>query len=343
MFLRKSTLRPRMILVAALVCSCTAVYAADKEQKKTPAPSPGTAATVPESARQVIARVNGQPIYAVELRRAEKAIMSSQPGVQIPADRQKEFDQQALNQIISAELLYQAGQKLEIKDIDKQVADKLSQSKARFPSEQEFEKAIASMELSPADLTEYSRRDIVIANFIQQTIASKTSVSDEETRKFYDENQDKFNQGETIRASHILIGVDAKASDAEKKKAREKAEKLRKQLTGGADFAALAKENSTCPSSQQGGDLGYFGKGQMVPPFEKAAFGLKKDEISDVVETSFGYHIIKLTDKKPAEKIAYEVAKPRIEGYLKNQKISSKVSSLLEEKRKEAKIEILMK
>lgn len=342
MFFRRFTPRTQ-ILIAAMACCCTAAYAADKELKSAPAPSSGSAATIPESARQVIARVNGNPIYAVELRRAEKAVMSAQPGFQIPADRQKEFDLQALNQLISAELLYQAGQKLEIKDIDKQVADKLSQSKSRFPNEEAFEKAIQSMDLTDADLKEYSRRDIVITNFIDRTIASKISVSDGETRKFYDENQDKFDQGETVRASQILIGVDAKASDAEKKKAREKAGKLRKELAGGADFAKLAKENSTSPDGQQGGDLGYFGKGQMVPAFEKAAFGLKTGEMSDVVETSFGYHIIKLTDRKPAEKIAYEVARPRIEGYLKNQKISEKVSSLLEEKRKEAKIEILLK
>ena len=117
----------------------------------------------------------------------------------------------------------------------------------------------------------------------------------------------------------------------------------RKDLAGGSDFAALAKDNSTCPSSQQGGDLGYFGKGQMVPAFEQAALSLKKGEMSDVVETRFGYHIIKLMDKKAAETIAYKDAKPRIEDYLKNQKISSQVSALLENKRKDAKIEILLK
>ena len=114
-------------------------------------------------------------------------------------------------------------------------------------------------------------------------------------------------------------------------------------MAGGADFATLAKENSTCPSSQKGGDLGYFGKGQMVPAFEQAAFSLKKDEMSNVVETQFGYHIIKLTDKKGAETIAYKDAKQRIEEYLKNQKISSAVTAFLEEKRKDAKIEILLK
>jgi len=340
---RRFRLQARIGLTAALFCCATATYAAEKELKTTPPATSSPAAASAATAQEVIARVNGKPIYAIELRRAKKVITASQPGLQIPAERQKEFDLQALNQIISAELLYQAGQKLEVKELDKQVTDKISQSKKRFPSEQEFDKAIQAMEMSAADLNDYTRRDIVIANFIQQTIVPKATVSDEESRKFYDQNQDKFNQGETAKASHILIGVDAKATAAEKKKAREKAAKLRKELVGGADFAALAKENSTCPSSQQGGDLGFFGKGQMVPPFEQAAFNLKKGELSDVVETQFGYHIIKLTEKKAAETIAYKDAKPRIEEYLKGQKVSSAVSALLEEKRKDAKVEILLK
>ncbi|MGC9974420.1 MAG: peptidylprolyl isomerase, partial [Gaiellaceae bacterium] len=164
------------------------------------------------------------------------------------------------------------------------------------------------------------RRDLVIAHFIQLTIVPKVTVSEEESRKFYDQNQDKFVGGETVRASHILVGVDAKATAEEKQKAREKAEKLRKELAAGADFATLARENSTCPSSKQGGDLGYFGKGQMVPPFEQAAFALKPGGLSDVVETQFGYHIIKLVEKKGPETVAFKDAQPRIGEYLKNQK-----------------------
>jgi len=168
-------------------------------------------------------------------------------------------------------------------------------------------------------------------------------VTEEDARKFYDQNPDKFTRSESVKASHILIGVDSKASADDKKKAREKAEKLRKDLAGGADFAALAKENSTCPSSQQGGDLGFFGKGQMVPPFEQAAFSMKPGEISDVVETQFGYHIIKLIEKKGAESVSFKDALPRIEEYLKGQKINAAVMEYVAEAKKNAKVEILLK
>jgi peptidyl-prolyl cis-trans isomerase C len=178
---------------------------------------------------------------------------------------------------------------------------------------------------------------------VEKQIMPKVTVTEEDARKFYEQNPDKFTRSESVKASHILLGVDQKATADEKKTAREKAEKLRKELVGGADFAALAKANSTCPSSQQGGDLGFFGKGQMVPAFEKTAFALKPGEISDVVETQFGYHIIKLTEKKAAEKVEFKEARSRIEEYLKNQKVGAAVNDFLTETRKSAKIETLLK
>jgi len=259
------------------------------------------------------------------------------------ADQQKELDKQALTQLVSAELLYQAAQKLEIKDLEKQVDDKMAQGKARFSKAEDFTKSMKEMDMDEKDLRDYTRRDLIITNFIEKTIVPTVKVSEEDARKFYDQNPDKFTRPEAVKASHILLGVDEKATAEEKKAAREKAEKLRKELAGGADFAALAKGNSTCPSSQQGGDLGYFGKGQMVPAFEKAAYALKPGEISDVVETRFGYHIIKLTEKKAAEKVEFKEARPRIDEYLKNQKIGAAVNDYLTEARKTAKIELLLK
>jgi peptidyl-prolyl cis-trans isomerase C len=203
----------------------TIAFAADVDQKAQPekatesAPAKATdSAPVKisepaQKALEVVATVNGEEIKAIELRRAKKVVMSGQPGMQIPPERQKEFDQQALSQLISAELLYQAGQKLTVKDIDKQIDDKISQSKSRFGSEQDFAKAIKELEMDEKELREYTRRDLIISNFIEQTIVPKITVSEEESKKFYDQNPDKFNRAETVKASHILCGVDAKASD----------------------------------------------------------------------------------------------------------------------------------
>ncbi len=335
----KFFMRAPVILAASLLCLSTAVHAAETEKAtKTDAPI-----ATPISANEAVATVNGKIIYATEFARAQKVMMSGKPGTQIPAEKKKDFEKYVINQLISAELLYQAAQKFEIKDIESQIDAKIAQGKKRFSTDQEFEKSLKALDINPAELREYTRRDLVISNFIQQTIVSKIVVSEDESKKFYDQNSDKFKQEETVKASHILIGVDAKATDADKKKAKEKADKLRKEIAGGADFATVAKGNSTCPSSQQGGDLGFFGKGQMVPAFEKAAFAMKKGDVSEVVETQFGYHIIKVTDKKSAETVAFKVAKPKIDDYLKGQKVNEAISTYLDDARKKAKIDVLMK
>ncbi|HXE95594.1 MAG TPA: peptidylprolyl isomerase [Dongiaceae bacterium] len=326
------------ILVASLVLCGGSLFAAEQGAKKDSAAV--VASPAPASPQGAVARVNGAVIDSIELRRARKVMLRGQT---VPAEQQAALDNQAVEQLISAELLYQAAEKLEVKDLDKQIDAKLAQGKARFKDEQEFKKAIADLEMNDKDLREYTRRDLLITRLIETTFVPKAVVSEAELRAFYDKNPDKFTRSETVRASHILIGTDSKASADDKKNAREKAEKLRKELAGGADFATLAKGNSTCPSSQQGGDLGFFGKGQMVPQFEKAAFALKPGEISDVVETQFGYHIIKLTEKKPAETTEFKDVKLKIEEFLKGQKVNELIQNYLTDVKKTAKIEILLK
>ncbi len=191
------------------------------------------------------------------------------------------------------------------------------------------------------DLKEFTRKDIVITTLIEKDIVAKINISDADAKKFYDENSEKFKQDESVKASHILIGVDAAASAEDKKKAKEKADGILKKIKAGDDFAALAKSDSTCPSSKQGGDLGLFSKGQMVAPFEKAAFALKPGEVSDVVETQFGYHIIKLTEKKEAGTTKFDDVKTKIVDYLKNQKIQKGIGDYLAELKSKAKIEKL--
>jgi len=333
-----STVLLKGLLVVSFLSYGSLVIAAEPEVKKE-TPVIAAAPAVVEQ-QGVIARVNGTEIDAVELRRAKKVMLRGQIP---PADQIAAVDKQAVEQLISAQLLFQAAAKMEIKDLDKQIDAKLAQGKERFKDEQEFQKAIKELEMNEKELREYTRRDLLITQFVETTFVAKTVVSEADIRSFYDNNQDKFKQDEAVKASHILIGVDDNATVDEKKKAREKADKLKKELVGGADFAALAKGNSTCPSAPQGGDLGFFGKGQMVPSFEKAAFALKPGEVSDVVETQFGYHIIKLVEKKPATTTEFKEVKAKIEDYLKGQKVNEAIQKFIEDVKKTAKIEILLK
>ena len=334
------SLRSAFATIAATLLLAAGASGADTAPAKTdttPAPAPSPTATV--------ATVNGVAITQAELSRAEKVLLSQNRPMQQPmnAEMNKMLREAALNQLITKELLYQAGRKLEIKDLDKQVAERIAHSKGRFPSPEEYQKALKNADMTDKEVEALVKEDVIINNLIEKDIASKITISDAEVKKFYEENSDRFKRGETVKASHILVGVEPNATAEDKKKSKEKAEAILKQLKGGSDFAALAKKESSCPSKEQGGDLGAFGKGQMVPEFEKAAFALKPGELSPVVETQFGYHIIKLTEKHPEETVKLEEVKERITEFLKQQKVQQALAGYVDELKKKGKVEILAK
>lgn len=174
---------------------------------------------------------------------------------------------------------------------------------------------------------------------IDSQLSSK-DINDADITTYYEQNKEEFSTPEQVQASHILVTPDHNNPDANaaKAQAKAKAEKLLKELKGGADFATLAKENSDCPSKARGGDLGMFGKGQMVKPFEDVAFALKPGELSDVVETQFGYHIIKVTLHKPAEMMPLEKVKPQIGRMLLDRKRAEFFKTYRDKLKAEAKI-----
>ncbi len=309
-------------------------------EAKSEAPPAKTEASVQKSPTDVVVKVNGTPITRAEVDRAVQILLSQNRIPQnLDAATRKQAEDAALDQLIGAEIVYQEGLKLDIKDLDKQVAEKAAQGKARFPSPAEYEAALKTNNLTEKDILELIRKDIVIGKVFEKEITSKVTVTAEEVKKFYDENQDKFKQPESFHASHILIGVKPEATPEEKQKAREKAEAIKKKILAGEDFATLAKAESSCPSSAQGGDLGFFGKGEMVPPFENATAALKPGEVSGVVETQFGYHIIKLVEKKEGGTVKLDEAKGDIENYLKQTKTQKAVSEYVAKLKSSAKIE----
>jgi peptidyl-prolyl cis-trans isomerase C len=331
--------------VAAAADKTEAKPAETKPAATDKAPAKSENGTSAAEAAGPAAKVNGVEIPRSELDRATRAMLSQNqvPPQAMTPDLTKQFKDAALSQLVAAELLYQEGKKRDFKDRDKQVDERLAKYRSSMPSQEEFDKALKNAGMTMDDLKTIATKEVTISNIIDNDLKNKVTVSDADAQKFYDDNKDKFVRAESVRASHILVGLDQKATDEDKKKAKEKAEALLKQVKEGKDFAELAKTNSTCPSSAQGGDLGYFGKGQMVKPFEDAAFALKTGETSGIVETQFGYHIIKLTDKKPAETVKLAEAKDKIVDYLKQQKLQQAITDYVETLKKTAKIEILDK
>jgi peptidyl-prolyl cis-trans isomerase C len=263
----------------------------------------------------------------------------SQQGKQMSDDQLAALKNSILDSLIEREVLYQQSQKSGIQVSDQKVDDQLAGIKKRFPNETEYKNALSKMNLSEDEVKAQIKRGLSIRELIDQQITSKVVITDEESKAYYDKNPQMFKQPEQIKASHILIKVDAKADEAQKTEARKKIEEVQKKLKDGGDFAALAKEYSEGPSSAKGGDLGYFRRGQMVKPFEEAALALKPNEVSDIVETRFGYHLIIVYDVKPAQTLAYADVKDKINQRMKQEKVEKEAVQYVDKLKKDAKLE----
>ncbi len=173
--------------------------------------------------------------------------------------------------------------------------------------------------------------DFISSQYLKKEITDKIVVKEEDMDLYYKTHLDEFKTPEMVKARHILIKVDKSASEEEKKKAKEKAEDIFKKIKSGEDFSKLASEFSDDPGSKKkGGDLGFLPKGKTVPSFEKAAFSLKVGEVSDIVETNFGYHIIKVEDKKEASQEPFEKVREKVRKKAMDEFTKSKVSEFLE-------------
>ncbi len=188
---------------------------------------------------------------------------------------------------------------------------------------------------------EYMVDDFLSREYLGKIVSKDVTVSDHDIKQFYEANKDKFKVPEEVRARHILVHVSHNATDEERKKAKEKIGELRERLIKGEDFAKLASEYSDDPGTKKrGGDTDYFARGKMVKPFENAAFSLKPGEISDIVETKFGYHIIKVEDRREARTMSLDEAKASISAKLRNDIINSKAEQFIRDATKKAGMEI---
>ena len=180
------------------------------------------------------------------------------------------------------------------------------------------------------EIPEQIKAEYVVLN--SDVLATQIPVSDADIKSYYEQNAKRYSVEEQRRASHILIKADKNTSDAAKVAAKAKAEKILVQLRKSpADFAKLAKENSQDPgSAERGGDLDYFGKGMMVKPFEDAAYKLKQGEISELVQSDFGYHIIMLTGIKPATTKTFDEVKNEIAAEIRKQQAAKKFEEMAE-------------
>jgi peptidyl-prolyl cis-trans isomerase C len=261
----------------------------------------------------------------------------------VPDTRRDEVYRGLIEQLVRLQLLKQEAAARKITVTDAEVDKRIAEVKQQFPSEDVFNEALAAQKVTPERFRADQRDELAVSKMLADVVKDKIAVTPEQLETFYKNNPDRFKQGERVRASHILITVPQGADGPTKDKAREKAEGLLKQIKAGGDFAALAKANSADPGSAiNGGDLGYFPPGQMVGPFNDVAFKLPPGTVSDLVETQFGFHIIKVVDKQAGGVVPLEAVRPQLAQFLENQNRQREGAAFVTALRAKAKIEILI-
>lgn len=306
------------------------------------APEEGPKDTAPKAVGPV-ASIDGTEITADDFNHEIGKIVASGA---VPARQLSMLTEKLVDRMIDRKLVDMAiakgGIKVTEADIDaklQEVRDEYARAQAAMGGEQgTFEEMLTKMGVSTKELRESISQSIGIERLLITRGLSKPTP--EETRAFYDANPEMFEQPERVHARHILVKVDSD-DDAEWVAAKKKITEVRKRLTAkGADFAAIAKETSDDPgSAARGGDLGYFGKGQMVPEFERTAFALKKDEISQPVRSSFGWHVIQQLDHQLEGTASFEDVREPLAKRLEAQRTQEALAALLEELRDTATIE----
>ena len=284
----------------------------------------------------VVARVGERPITMEDFDRNLGMIKEryAEMGFKPEGAQLDELKKNVVDNLVEKELLYLESQSKDIAVDEDIVEEELDQIRNSFADAGAFNEAIQQMGYSIDFLKKEIHTNMAIQALLDQELAAKAEVSEEEIKAFYESRPDNFTTPEQIRARHILIGEDSGGLDRIKE--------IKASVAEGGDFEQLAKEHSDCPSGQSGGDLGYFGRGQMVDAFEKAAFALEIDELSDIVETRFGYHIIKLEERRPEEVKAFDAVKADIETQLRRQKVSDQMQPYMESLQEKYPVEILL-
>lgn len=320
-FIRKNIKPVLLVIVVAFIVSI--FYGLGQYRR--------SSTTSPQQVGNLIAEVNGTGISYQQWQKAFTSFVSrydSQTLSAISDELLASLKNNITEQLVNSTLLYQYAEKQNINvtaaDLDREVEE----IKSSFSSEQEFNDALRKNNLTLNQLKDNLKRQIRIDKAVQNEY-DKINISDEEIVQYYEENKSAFFQPEKRQISHILVEDE------------EEAELLRNQLNEGLiEFEQTAKDKSICPSAEQGGDLGYIMRGQMVPEFEEVAFSLEKGQLSNVVKTEYGYHILQCGDIQEEKQLTLDEARDSIKSILAYQKQNESIQSLLAQLKENADIKI---
>jgi len=287
------------------------------------------------------ATVNGVPIAVEEVEREYRKLLLEMedriPGHRLESLR-PQLRKQALESAVNLHLLLQEADRRGIEADAGGVEARYREIAGRFPRAEDLRTVLDSMGFSGETFREELARNLKIEVLLNQALGSPERVSEDDVEAFYRDHPETFSLQEKVRASHILIPAEAKDPEPVRVGKRLEISRLRRELEQGGDFAGLASRYSGCPTKSQGGDLGFFERGRMEKPFEDAAFSLRPGEISEVVETQFGYHLILATARQEAGIVPLEEVRDQVAEHLIARKNQDRIGAFLETLRLSAAI-----
>jgi len=302
------------------------------------------AASVQQNKNGVAARVNGVEIPAHDVAGEMQRLQAQVAGQVAPGDQarmQTMVEHQAVENAISRKLLLEEVKRENVTIPDADVEAEFQRFRAQFPDSATFVQQLQSAGLTQESVRDRLRENLQINSVVESHTAQAGLVTPQDVETFYRENPEQFRSPEQVRASHILVRSDTTETPQARSAHRARADSLLAELKKGADFATVARQNSEDPgSAERGGDLDYFARGQMVPAFDTAAFSLGIGQMSGIVETPFGYHILKVTDKKSAGMVSLDEVRPRLEQYLQTRGKSEALRAWVMQLRTAAKVEV---
>lgn len=349
-----SSILPGMVTVVGLGLLTFNATAQNETPAQAPAAPPAAApAAAPEAAApaapaisetDVVLTVDGTKITVADVRELFTGRYGRQFEQMPPEQRamiEPQIQQMVMNDLIQKTLLSNAAEKEGMKATDEEVETSMKEIASSIPEGASLEEFAASAGVSLDRIRKQVTEDTKIRKLYEKVTADVVAPAEADVKKYFEENPEEFEQKASVDAAHILIstqGITEPAQLAAKEKA---AKELREELVAkkGENFAEMAGVHSDCPSKAQGGDLGEFEKGQMVPEFETAAFAQEIGAIGETVKTQFGYHIIKVNGKKEAKTLAYADVQEELAERLAQEGKSAKMGTYVEELRKGAKIE----
>ena len=270
-------------------------------------------ATRPARPDEVVATVNGAPIHAGDLEAAMNTIVPLTAYHQnVKPEKLNELRAKALDGLIDEELRYQEAVRLKVRVTDAEVEQALGRAKKAYRDEAEFERARRASGATMPQIRASILRALMAQRVYDESVGARCRVSDADAAVFYKENTARFLLPEQMRVSLITIGVEPSAPQQEWERARQKARDLSNTIAAGAAFDAVARQHSSDESRARGGDLGFVHRGQLIDEFERALKDVKPGHVTPVVQTIFGFHLLRLAEVRPASQKAFDDVKATI-------------------------------